>query len=168
MLNVSQIQVFLAENVLPHLRSFLHDPDKVAAACANISSNIVSPAFRQKQRVPEQTLRVLREMTRIPSATKAWRLPIGEAFNDGRFFKQDTGDAEAWAPLVCALMDNDKDRFAELLGKHMNASKMGCHRLFFISTHHGRTICQHLCKPRTGDHHSIHEPPSIILRPICR
>ena len=121
LLTSGQIQTFLANEILPNLRSFLYDPDRVASACASISSSVISPAFRQNKRAPPTILRILYEMTRIPSATKAWRLPIGEAFNDGRFFKQSAEEAEAWRPLICALMDNDKDRLAEMLGECLDA-----------------------------------------------
>ena len=56
-------------------------------------------------------------MSRQPAATKAWRLPVSDAFNDAKFFSQDAEDVEGWKPLVCALMDNDKERFAELLAR---------------------------------------------------
>jgi hypothetical protein len=66
--------------------------------------------------VDESTLRVLLELTKLPSATKAWRLLAGEAFNDQRFFKVKLDIAAFWKPLICALMDSDKERFGELLG----------------------------------------------------
>lgn len=62
-------------------------------------------------------LRVLLELTKLPSATKAWRLQVGEAFNDQRFFKVKLTLATLWKPLICGLMDSDKERFGELLGQ---------------------------------------------------
>ncbi|ORX36308.1 Dopey, N-terminal-domain-containing protein [Kockovaella imperatae] len=114
---ITDLQTFLADQILPNLRSFLHDADRVAATCATISSTVITPALRQKQRVSPIILRILYEMTRIPSATKAWRLPVGEAFNDARFFKQSAEEADFWRPLICALMDNDKDRLVEMLAR---------------------------------------------------
>jgi hypothetical protein len=62
-------------------------------------------------------LRVLLELTKLPSATKAWRLQVGEAFNDQRFFKVKLSLATLWKPLISGLMDSDKERFGELLGE---------------------------------------------------
>lgn len=61
-------------------------------------------------------LRLLSQLAKLPSATKAWRIHVGDAFNDARFFRMRPEDALEWKLLVCALMDNDKERFGELLG----------------------------------------------------
>lgn len=61
-------------------------------------------------------LHILLELAKLPSAIKSWRLQVGEAFNDHRFFKIDTKDAGRWKRLISALMDSDRERFGELLG----------------------------------------------------
>jgi hypothetical protein len=62
-------------------------------------------------------LRILLELTKLPSAARAWRVQVGEAFNDQRFFKVKLSLATLWKPLICGLMDSDKERFGELLGQ---------------------------------------------------
>ena len=74
------------------------------------------PAFRQ-QRAEMPILRILLEITKIPSATKTWRIATGDAFNDAKFFKARVDVVPLWKPLICALMDNDKERFGELLSR---------------------------------------------------
>jgi hypothetical protein len=59
-------------------------------------------------------------MTKLPTATKAWRFQVAEAFNDQKFFRMREDEAVMWKPLICALMDGDKERFGELLGKLFN------------------------------------------------
>ena len=61
-------------------------------------------------------LLILLEMSRIPSATKFWRLQTGDAFNDVRFFRTPHDLSQLWKPLLCALFSSDKESFGELLG----------------------------------------------------
>jgi len=44
-----QIYRFIAESVLPNLRAFLLDSERVNTACTSISASIVVPAFRQQK-----------------------------------------------------------------------------------------------------------------------
>lgn len=43
------LQDYIAGHVIPNLRSFLADNDKVASAAATISSGLVQPAFRRQR-----------------------------------------------------------------------------------------------------------------------
>jgi hypothetical protein len=61
-------------------------------------------------------------MTKIPAAVKSWRLPVAEAFNDTRFFKMTPEESTRWKPLVCALMDSDKERITDLLGELLSST----------------------------------------------
>ncbi|KAK4687443.1 hypothetical protein P7C73_g2673, partial [Tremellales sp. Uapishka_1] len=111
-----QIYVFISTSVISSLRTFLSDQDKVAAACYNISATIILPAFKQ-HKVETSILQILSEMTRIPSAVRAWRPSVGDAFNDSRFFKSQPETTAYWKPLICSLMDSDKERLPELLSR---------------------------------------------------
>ncbi|KAL7419677.1 hypothetical protein Q5752_005591 [Cryptotrichosporon argae] len=111
-----KIHEFIATDVIPSLRTFLVDNDKVAGACSTISVGIVAPAFKQ-QRVDASILGILTEMTKIPAAVKSWRLLIGDAFNDQRFFRASPAQTSLWRPLIRALMDSDKERLGDLLGR---------------------------------------------------
>ena len=122
-----KIYDYIASAILPNLRTLLHDVDRVNLACTGISASIIAPAFRHQKyvlpdivaefRVDATVLRVLLGLSKIPSATKAWRLQIGEAFNEARFFAIDFEEASLWKPLICALLDSDKERFGDLLGE---------------------------------------------------
>jgi hypothetical protein len=61
-------------------------------------------------------LLILAEMTKLKGTIKAWRTPIGDAFNDSRFFNGPPSSGERWRPLVTALMDGEKERMSELIG----------------------------------------------------
>lgn len=62
-------------------------------------------------------LAILTEMVKNPMATKAWRTPISDTFNDNRFFNCSLASGQQWRPLVRALMDSDKAVVVELIGE---------------------------------------------------
>jgi hypothetical protein len=113
---VHTIYRYVAITILPNLRTFLHDTDRVAAACTGISNALIIPAFK-KQEVDGVVLTVLQELTRIPAATKSWRIQVGEAFNDSRFFMNGRDQVKLWKSIIRSLMDSEKERFSELLGE---------------------------------------------------
>jgi hypothetical protein len=60
---------------------------------------------------------IIREVTRIPPALKAWRTPVADLLSDNRFFNGNAEEAGKWKPVIKALFDTDKTAFPELLGK---------------------------------------------------
>lgn len=126
--------------MLPNLRKFIVEPDKLATLCTNLIYYVVSPAMKSKNRFVEIRIRsipllrngsvifrvlevdtvildILTEMVKIPSAVKAWRNPITDAFNDNRFFNSTPVASARWRPLIRALMDSDKTVFAEVISE---------------------------------------------------
>ncbi|KAG6813245.1 hypothetical protein H0H92_012882 [Tricholoma furcatifolium] len=117
---ISQINEFVASSVLPNLRKFLVDNDKILSACNNIVYYVVNPAMRGRSRpmdLDPPVLAILQEMAKIPSAIKAWKTPVAELLNDNRLFTCAVGAANAWKPIVKTLFDADKAAFPELLAK---------------------------------------------------
>lgn len=51
-----QIQHYIAGAVLPNLRSFLLDNDKVAASCSTVAMTNIAPAFKQQKWVMRKRL----------------------------------------------------------------------------------------------------------------
>ncbi|KAF9270860.1 hypothetical protein L218DRAFT_952937 [Marasmius fiardii PR-910] len=121
---VSQITEFLASSVLPNLRRFLVDNDKVATSCTNIAYYVVSPSLRGKSKPLEAdstTITIIQEMSRIPAAFKAWKSPVTELLNDNRLFNCTPDSAELWKPIIRSLFDSDKTALPELLSKIASA-----------------------------------------------
>ncbi|TFK56468.1 hypothetical protein OE88DRAFT_1715528 [Heliocybe sulcata] len=117
---IEQINTFLATSVIPNLVKLLFDNDKISAACGNIVYYVVGPALKGKQRpldVESVILDMTREMTRIPSALKAWRGPVVDILNDNRFFNSTPDSGLRWKPVIKSLFDADRTAFAELLSK---------------------------------------------------
>ncbi|EPQ60111.1 hypothetical protein GLOTRDRAFT_101965 [Gloeophyllum trabeum ATCC 11539] len=120
-----QIHAFLASSVIPDLRKLLFETDKVSTACSNIAYYVISPAMKGKQRpldIDPAVLDIIRQMTRIQSALKAWRGPVVEALNDNRFFNSSPEAGSKWKDIIKALFDADRAAFAELMSKVATAS----------------------------------------------
>lgn len=135
--------------MIPNLRKFLAEGDKVLAVCNSIVASTINPAMKGRSRyvyhllhimghrvtsilsrpldVDENVLSVLREMTRLSAAMKAWRAPIVEVLNDNRCFNSTPSAGQKWRQMVKMLFDTDKTALAELL------SKLQIHSSAFIS-----------------------------------
>ncbi|KAI8459463.1 Dopey, N-terminal-domain-containing protein [Phakopsora pachyrhizi] len=116
----SQVIKFLTEKALPGCKRFLIEPDKLNAICANMMYYIVSPAFKARSRTFEtdETLaNLLVEMTKHSAASKAWRPQVIETFNDAKFFNFSPEVGRRWKPIIQALLNTDKERFIEMIGR---------------------------------------------------
>lgn len=128
----------MVKKALPNFRRFLTDSDKIAALSSNLAYYVVNPAtkgragfvnsplsfhvrltqcYRQIIDLDETTLDIIKELSRIPAAARAWRPTVVEVFNDVRFFNCSPEAAQKWRPLVRALVDTDKTVFPDLLGE---------------------------------------------------
>ena len=110
----------MSRTVLPNLRKFLVDNDKVLAACTNIIYYIVAPAIKVKSKpldVDNGILDIIAQMSQIPSALKAWRGIVWDIINDGRFFQCMLEGEGPFRPIVQAWVGCDKTAFSEVLGR---------------------------------------------------
>ncbi|KAJ3545543.1 hypothetical protein NM688_g5613 [Phlebia brevispora] len=121
---IEQINLYLASDVVPDMRKFLVDVDKVLGLCNSIVSSTVAPALKGRTRpldVDETILSVLREMTRIGTAMKAWRGPIVDILNDNRCFNSTPEAGKKWRIVIKMLFEHDKTALTELLSKVTSA-----------------------------------------------
>ncbi|PCH34091.1 hypothetical protein WOLCODRAFT_61246 [Wolfiporia cocos MD-104 SS10] len=117
---IDQINVYVASQVIPNLRKFLTENDKILTACNSIVYNIVNPSLKGKTRpldIDDSVLSILQEMTRIGAALKAWRGPVNDVLNDNRCFNSTPVAGGRWRTMVKSLFDTDKTALPELLGK---------------------------------------------------
>jgi hypothetical protein len=78
---------------------------------------MASDGYDRPMDVERSVVELLREMTRLPGALKAWRAPVYDVLNDARVFNSTPEAGEKWKPIVGALIDTDKTAFPELLGE---------------------------------------------------
>jgi hypothetical protein len=72
--------------------------------------------YRSTLDVDDIILDLVKELSKVQAAARAWRTPVYEAFNDNRFFNCSPEVAMKWRPIVLALMEADKTVFSDLLG----------------------------------------------------
>jgi len=77
----------------------------------------LTQCYRQTIDLDETTLDIIKGLSRIPAAARAWRPTVADAFNDIRFFNCSPEAAQRWRPLLRALVDTDKTVFPDLLGR---------------------------------------------------
>lgn len=117
---IDAINRFLATRALAALRKVQMDTDRILAIVSNAVYYIVAPAARTRSRTMEidaSVLAVICELVRMPGVVKAWRSTVAEMFGDGRFFSMGLAKAEAWKPIILALMTQDKERVPELVAR---------------------------------------------------
>lgn len=122
---VDKINDFLVVKGISNFRRFLADTDRIATISTNLVYYIVAPAMKSRSGstldVDDVILEMIKEMSKVQAATRAWRGPVQEAFNDTRFFNCTLDTAMKWRPIVSALMDSDKTVFSDLLSKIASA-----------------------------------------------
>ena len=75
---------------------------------------------------------IIREMTKINVAVKAWRSPVSDSLNDNRCFNATADAGEKWMPMVKSLFDTDKTSLPELLGNANRHHALVCYVLIPI------------------------------------
>ncbi|KAF8131645.1 Dopey, N-terminal-domain-containing protein [Boletus edulis] len=116
----SQIIDFVATTVVPNLRKFLVDNDRVASACSHIVYYILNPALKAKSRpldLDSTVVDIIVELTKLPPALKVWRTPVTDILYDSRVFQSNSVVVFKWKPIIKALFDSDKTSFGELLSR---------------------------------------------------
>ena len=108
--------------IIPKISKTLIDSDRVAAACATISAQVLAPTFRSKtfpRNVTARMLELLYGLSRVPEASKSWRKDVAEAFNDTKFFSSSSGALaeHGWLPVLRQWELMDKDRVPEILSR---------------------------------------------------
>ncbi|KAI0095247.1 Dopey, N-terminal-domain-containing protein [Irpex rosettiformis] len=117
---IDGVNTYLASDVIPNIRKFLVEADKVATTCGSIITSVVIPALKSRAKpldVDSSVLAILRETTRIPAAIKAWKNPIIDMLNDNRCFNSSPSAGKEWKQLVKLLFETDKTAMMELLGR---------------------------------------------------
>ena len=113
--------VAVLASVVPNLPKILLDGDRVLSAAGSISTNVIGPTLRSKSfpdTVSANTIRLLKELSKLENNQKSWKRDVGEAFNDGRFFgmKMDFVSG-GWLPLLKQWALTDKEKLPEIVGR---------------------------------------------------
>ncbi|AEO53997.1 hypothetical protein MYCTH_2296009 [Thermothelomyces thermophilus ATCC 42464] len=113
--------VGILSTIVPNLPKILVENDRILAAAAAISTNVIGPALRSKSfpdTISKSMLTLLHELSRLPNNQKAWKKDVSDAFNDPRFFGSNLALVHSdWLPLLKQWTVADKERMPELLSR---------------------------------------------------
>ena len=122
--------VAIVARILPSVSKILIDTDRIAAATTTISTQILAPSFRWKsfpRNITISTLDILTVLSKIPEASKFWRRDAADAFNDSKFFHEDSLDIveNGWMPILRQWSLLDKERMSDLLSRLSSPTTAG-------------------------------------------
>lgn len=109
------------EHRVLHRQSLIESQIKVCAP-VDKATNGFTERFGRPLDMDDITFGILRELSSIPPALKAWRAIVAEILNDNRFFNSLPEAGEQFRPITKAFIDADKTAFPELLGPFNLAS----------------------------------------------
>lgn len=116
-----EINLFFAKRLIPNLRKFMVENDKVIAVCTNIVYYVVNPAIRSKAKnaLDNQPtiMSMMEQLVKQQVAVRTWRPAVAEAFEDQRFFARDVAAGLRWCPLIRAYVASDKLAIADIVGR---------------------------------------------------
>ncbi|CCO32759.1 Protein dopey [Rhizoctonia solani AG-1 IB] len=121
-----EINLFFARRLIPNLRKFMVENDKVISVCTNIVYYVINPAIRSKVKNAidnQPTIMIMmEELVKQQVAVRAWRPPLAEAFEDQRFFARDPDAGLGWCPLIRAYILSDKLAIPDIIGFRLRSS----------------------------------------------
>ncbi|CAE6407081.1 unnamed protein product [Rhizoctonia solani] len=116
-----EINLFFARRLIPNLRKFMVENDKVISICTNMVYYVINPAIRSKVKNAidnQPTIMIMmEELVKQQVAVRAWRPPLAEAFEDQRFFARDPDAGLGWCPLIRAYILSDKLAIPDIIGR---------------------------------------------------
>ncbi|KAG9078206.1 hypothetical protein FS749_009829 [Ceratobasidium sp. UAMH 11750] len=116
-----EINLFFARRLIPNLRKFMVENDKVIVVCTNIVYYVVNPAIRAKSKSALDNqptiMTVMEALVKQQVAVRTWRPALAEAFEDQRFFARDVAAGIRWCPLIKAYVLSDKLAISDIVGR---------------------------------------------------
>ncbi|THH09322.1 hypothetical protein EW145_g2101 [Phellinidium pouzarii] len=113
-----KINQYLAYDVLPNLRRFLVENDKILAACNNIVYYVLNPALKARSNriadVDDIYITIMEQMSKIPAAVRSWRNSAIDAFNDNKLFSATPEAGLKWRTVIKTLIDSDRSAFRKI------------------------------------------------------
>ncbi|CAG8475177.1 8083_t:CDS:10 [Diversispora eburnea] len=112
---MEQINLYLANVIVPNLRRILADQDRITSVVTNIVYYIISSALKNRPNsgVNSVILDLLCEISKIPFVYRVWRKEAWDVFIDNRFFNMSPSAAKKWNIIMQTIMTSEKERFAE-------------------------------------------------------
>lgn len=116
----TDINSFIAFEILPNLSTLITSLDKLQGICSNVAYYLIGPNMKTKNRMittDNTVITLLENLTHVPHSSKSWKSIVGDAFFDMRFFNMPQKAYRQWKILIHSLMTVDKERFIDLINK---------------------------------------------------
>ncbi|CEP13190.1 hypothetical protein [Parasitella parasitica] len=113
---ISQVNQYLAHQVIPRLRQLVGDNDKINSLLNNMVYYVVGPSLKSKAK-SSVVLDQLCEMSRMPFTYKTWRKEVWEVFIDNRFFHMSGASCKKWLSIIQTAFSIEKERLTELMAR---------------------------------------------------
>ncbi|KAI8359989.1 Dopey, N-terminal-domain-containing protein [Blakeslea trispora] len=113
---ISQVNQYLANQVIPRLRLLVGDNDKINSLLNNLVYYVIGPLLKSKVKSPI-ILDQLCEMACMPFTYKTWRKEVWEVFIDPRFFYMNSVSAKKWMTIIHTAFSIEKERMTELMAR---------------------------------------------------
>ncbi|KAL9539118.1 hypothetical protein MBANPS3_010455 [Mucor bainieri] len=113
---ISQVNQYLAHQVIPRLRQLIGDNDKINSLLNNMVYYVVGPALKSRAKSPV-VLDQLCEMARMPFTYRTWRKEVWDVFTDNRFFYMNSAACAKWLRVLQTAFSIEKERMTELMAR---------------------------------------------------
>lgn len=101
--------------------ALLGESDRLVTVMVNVVSNVIAPLLHSRQfpqNFSPNALSLFLKISRIQSASKAWKRELMDSFNDGRFFSCATSIVkDNWLPLLRQLALAEKGLLPDILSR---------------------------------------------------
>ncbi|KAL2915392.1 hypothetical protein HK105_205008 [Polyrhizophydium stewartii] len=118
---IQETVAYFAETLIPSLRQFVQDQDKMVGVLTNFIYYVAGPMLKSRHSMNKSFLNPVLDcicaMAQIPSAFKAFRKDVWEAFMDPRFFHMGALSTKKWQKIIHAVVSSDKERLADLFSR---------------------------------------------------
>ncbi|KAI9732794.1 MAG: hypothetical protein M1834_003732 [Cirrosporium novae-zelandiae] len=115
--------------LVPNLSLILPEPDRMASAANQISTNIISPTIHSRTfpgNFNTTTLDLIKQLTRVPNASKSWKKDVSETFNDPRFFAMSLAlVTDGWLGILRQWILADKEKLLDILSRISSPTSAG-------------------------------------------
>ncbi|GAO49716.1 hypothetical protein SAICODRAFT_22003 [Saitoella complicata NRRL Y-17804] len=107
--------------VIPKLPLVFVEADKILAVSNGIMSQAITYGLHSRTGGNE-VLELLVALTKIPATQKSWKKEVFDVFTENSFFRTRIGLVKNWKLIMQAVIENDKVRTEEIIGRITAAS----------------------------------------------
>lgn len=104
--------------IIPRIEGILQDSDRAQLMINSMVTNFIVPRTKLKKvaEIPHQVL-VLIDVLGRSGSSRAWKSLVSDLFMDKGFFSTSISDSAIWSSILSNWVENDRDRFSDIISK---------------------------------------------------